>query len=324
MKNIVLSLLVIIAALSNISCDDSVNPIVSGSGSEQYVLYCIINANSTVQLATVAKTYKPSGTDPYLYKDDPAIKGADIKIIYNTVSYQFKDTSITRTDTGRYTTPKAFYVTRGIKFKAGDSVKIKATLSNGVVLTSAIKIPASVNFTKSENIISTINDETGATNWSANWTTDLNQSLMYYPRMYIAYQKFDGSILKYYAEKEVPLRYMTVDGVYKAIYPGVTKVSSTAFEYEAIDSAMAQVAGNDDYKSNYRIINAVLRLMIMDENLSNYYSTTNGYLDDVTIRIDEADYTNIKGGLGLFGAYNIVSTSTFIDEDYIKSFGYFK
>ena len=82
------------------------------------------------------------------------------------------------------------------------------------------------------------------------------------------------------------------------------------------------ISQGDPNKKDYKIYGAVFTLMIFDENISNYYSTTNGFLDDFTIRIDEKDYSNIQGGLGIFGTYRTQSTGAVFTHNYIKSFGY--
>ncbi|MEK7671562.1 MAG: hypothetical protein AAB344_05010 [Bacteroidota bacterium] len=38
----------------------------------------------------------------------------------------------------------------------------------------------------------------------------------------------------------------------------------------------------------------------LDDALYAYYTTANGFPDSGTLRLDEPDYTNIEGGLGVF------------------------
>jgi hypothetical protein len=40
----------------------------------------------------------------------------------------------------------------------------------------------------------------------------------------------------------------------------------------------------------------------VEDNLYKYYNIVNGFQDEFSIRTDLPDYTNIRGGVGLFGA----------------------
>jgi virulence-associated protein VapD len=58
-------------------------------------------------------------------------------------------------------------------------------------------------------------------------------------------------------------------------------------------------------------------------NLSRYVSSTNQAFDDLTVTVNEADFTNVEGGLGIFGAYvNKIYDNIQFQENYIESFGY--
>jgi hypothetical protein len=49
----------------------------------------------------------------------------------------------------------------------------------------------------------------------------------------------------------------------------------------------------------------VLELTQSDEHSYDYFSIANGFRDDLSIRSDAPDYSNISRGFGLFGAYTI-------------------
>jgi hypothetical protein len=69
-----------------------------------------------------------------------------------------------------------------------------------------------------------------------------------------------------------------------------------------------------DLKSRYGEVNVTRALYVLtqvDANLYTYYSVVNGFLDPYSIRTDLPDFTNITGGVGLFGA--IVEDSLYVD-----------
>jgi len=51
-----------------------------------------------------------------------------------------------------------------------------------------------------------------------------------------------------------------------------------------------------------------------DAALYNNYSVENLFRDPYTIRLDEADYTNILGGVGVFGSLAVDSTVRALPE----------
>jgi hypothetical protein len=71
-----------------------------------------------------------------------------------------------------------------------------------------------------------------------------------------------------------------------------------------------------------RIISARFELLSFDEHLSNYYSSTHGYLDEFSIRLDETVYSNIEGGMGIFGSYYKSERLFPIYASYIASYGF--
>jgi len=42
---------------------------------------------------------------------------------------------------------------------------------------------------------------------------------------------------------------------------------------------------------------------LVEPALYNYYGIANGFRDPNTIRVDEPDFTNIAGGVGVFGGF---------------------
>jgi hypothetical protein len=46
----------------------------------------------------------------------------------------------------------------------------------------------------------------------------------------------------------------------------------------------------------------------MNSDLAAYYSSLNGFLDEYSVRLDEQVYSNINGGIGIFGAYKATVT----------------
>lgn len=298
--------------LVSFSCKDNFNP--KAPFKEQYVLNCIVRGDSTAQIATLSKTYDVTGFDPNSNNIDPSISGAQVYLKWNGTLYQLRDSSIARTDTSRYKDPIKFYYTNAIKPAANDSLEIMAIPVPGVLLSSKTKVPYFVSFGTSPYIIQ--GDEIALDyGWTAH---DLND--YYLPQMKILYQKRNESPTVTHTFI-VPLDYVTVNGVETPVYPTVSPAPGIEFLRSNIDRALLQVSNGDD-KSNYKFLWIDLELLVFDQFLAGYISTTNGFLDNLSIRLDEPNYTNINGGLGIFGAYvyNVFQISLY--DQYLESLGY--
>lgn len=293
------------------SCEENFSP--KDDYQEKYILYSIINTDSSYQTAVLQSSYNIDGYDPYTNTVTPLIQGADIRIRQGDKVFFMRDTSTVRTDTSRYKTPVHFYYTDNFVLQGSDSLEIIAILPNGKKLYGITGVANSIEFSKeSDHVLPPEEKDFFSFIWNAP-----TSSSWYLPKFIFYYLK-DG--VRY--SKEVPSGYRIENGKWVAVYPAITNNNIIRFQNSALDSALAQISNGDPNKSNYKIFGGVLTLLIFNESISNYYSTTNGFLDDFTVRIDEADYTNIKGGFGIFGTFKKQVSGAIFTEEYIKSFGY--
>ena len=83
-----------------------------------------------------------------------------------------------------------------------------------------------------------------------------------------------------------------------------------------------EISAGDTAKSYYRLDGVDFSLYQFDDALSKYYSSVHGSLDDYSIRVDQSVYTNISGGLGIFGCRALTANSWKMNSAYAHSFGY--
>ena len=310
MKKSMIYIIVSIVVVLN-SCEENFSP--KADYQEKFILYSIINMDSSMQTAVLEKSYDVDGFDPYQNTYDPFIPNADIRIRQRDNVFFMRDTSAVRSDTSRYNSPFHFYYTNSFYLKGNDSLEILATLPNGKKLYGITNIAESIEFDKATNhVLPPVELNFASFIWkgpvSSRW---------YLPKLEFIYFK-DG--IRFV--KQIPSGYEIRNGKSVAVFPEVTNNNIIRFQNSAIDSAMTQISAGDPDKNNYKIYGCVFTLLIFNETLSNYYSTANGFLDDFTVRVDESDYTNISGGLGIFGTIKKQTTGAVFTEDYIKSFGY--
>jgi hypothetical protein len=59
--------------------------------------------------------------------------------------------------------------------------------------------------------------------------------------------------------------------------------------------------------TDLRFLRAILTVTVVDRHLYTYYFLVNGFFDPYTVRTDLPDYSNVRGGVGLVGAYAVDS-----------------
>jgi hypothetical protein len=293
------------------SCEEDFNPFEEYQ--ERYVFNCILRGDTTLQVATVAKTYY-SGFDALSNTEDPFLKGADIRIWYGDSVYLFSDTSIARSDTSRYNSQFNLYKCDKFSAEFNQTIEAEIMLPDGKRLKSSIKTPARTLFESSS--ATTIPAGT-TTSFRIGWTNSTS-GIYFLPDFSIFYYKKEGNLQVRYI-KEVPAYYENDTPVY---FTPIRQTSVT-LTIETLLKALEEISGNDD-KSNYTIkLTPVFKVAAFDEALSRYYSVTSQTFDHLTVRVDENDYSNIEGGYGIFGAFTSTQyTNLKLYSSYITSLGY--
>lgn len=309
-------LLLIFIGLFSWSCEEDFNPY--GEFKEKYILNCILRGDSTYQIAALTKSYNPAAFDPNLIFEDAAIQGADIRILIGDSVYTFTDSLINRSDTTRYKTPFRFYFNNHLELIANRDIEVEALLPSGRRISASSKTPPKILFDQRSS--DAISDDSPSL---LQFIWNISFSGQYFaPKMLINYTKNINGINKLMS-KEVPLKYFMDGNTEIPVYPEVNVQSILSIEKQAIAKALGEISLGDPNKQNYTVYeSAVVQVLAFDQNLSRYYSTTNGSLDDLTVRIDEKDYSNINGGYGIFASYIKGEYKIKFLSSYIQSFGY--
>ncbi len=316
MKNRKLIIL-IIALVLFISCDEDFNPY--GDFVEKFAFTCILKNDANYQTATLFKSYRPDGFDPYSYTTDPSVIGADIRIWYDDSVFVFKDTSITRSDTSRYKTPFSFYYNDQFHVENRKTIELEVLLPNGKRLRSSSSTPAQINFENESDVII----PTGVKNIIQIYWSTANDGTFFLPKLSFRYrQNINGEIVN--KLKDVPIKYVDQGGESVPVYPLANSGQTVVYELSAISAALQEISEGDPQKQNYSIYqNVNFELIAYDLPTTRYISSTGGTIDDLTVSVDVADYTNIEGGFGLFGSYSKEEyTRLRFLKDFIDSFGY--
>jgi len=304
-------------AILFISCTEEFEPF--GEFRDNYVLTCVLRGDSTHQVAVLSHIYETGSFDPYDNTIDPTIIGADLRVWLGDSVYVFRDTSVTRLDTSRYITPFYSYYKNKFLIQTDQIIEVEVLLQNGRRLKSSSKTPGSIIFDdESSVIIPPVGSELINFSWKPH-----TEGTFFSPQFYIKYlQNVDGVIVE--KLKLVPKKYVNISGSFQPVYPEPTNASNIIYTMDAITRALEEISSGDLNKQNYTILQTSLfTLSAFDLSLSRYISSTNQSFDDLSVTVTESDYTNIEGGLGIFGSFISKNYETArFQSSYIESFGY--
>jgi hypothetical protein len=302
--------------LFSLSCEESFSPI--GDFEEKYTLNCVLNGNSGFQEATLTATYFADGKDPFTNQTDPVVKDAIIKIWLNPDTVVImKDSTISDTSLNRYNTPKYFYYIENFKPDFDQELRIEAQLATGQRLIGTTSTPKQVEFNRrSDSMLPMDNKDIVELSWIAK-----EADLYYYPSLTFSYEKEINGIRTEHVEK-IPARFIEFEGKTIPFYPRASESPAVIFERSAIIKVLTDISEGIDKGSIYLNVQAELEVTVLDKNLKSYYQASIDGLDQFTVRLDGSDFTNISGGLGVFGSYLKISRTIPISEKLITSLGY--
>lgn len=310
----------ILLAAAALSCKESVSP--KGPFTEKYVLYSLINFDTTFQSAYLSRNYEVEGNDPLDNKVDPAMEGAVIKLtINNSEVCYFKEGTAARTDTSRYKTPVKYYYIENYRPKSLDKLDISALLMNGVELKSSIVVPP-VSNTGFEFMYSF--DPLGGKNliitWKVYGSSSLAANYYFAPLLEIVYSKVENPNTK--IRIKAPIYFLPANDTWMPVYPGVVAGGSIHYYKDSIIRMLNSISEGDSLKENYIIHNCEFSLLVMSESIASFISAENTLMEEFSVRIEVPNYSNVENGLGVFGAYGRRKTLVNIWKYYIKTLGY--
>lgn len=319
-KKITLVVLFIFAFLFQ-ACEENFSP--KAEFEEQYFMYCVSTIDpvwtSTYARVYIFKTFDVDGFDPYALDKAPTVDSATVFLEHRQFEYPLLQTMKPSFDSSWFEDSISCYV-GGAKIPGNSNLSITAILPNGKKLyaetTTAYAKPMSFSFPFTSGFRTNIDKFFWGDEFVVEWTN--NENHVFFPEASIIYAGIDSLKQKI----EVPLRYIKTNGGHQPYYPTFTQGESIGFDYDAFDSTMAKISEGDPEKSNYTVYDVEFRLKEYDTPLSNYFSTINGALDEVSVRIDKSMYTNIIGGYGVFGSMAESIVTFTVHEQYAEKFGY--
>ncbi|MCE1188694.1 MAG: DUF4249 family protein [Ignavibacteria bacterium] len=313
---LVLCLVVVMAFFLN-SCKEGFEP--NAPFQEKYVLNCILNANDSVQIMTITRGYPPNADGSATPTGDLGVKNALVRVWVDDSVYFFHDTITERSDGSHGGGKVSFYVCKYYRSSPGKAHVVEAILPGGKKLKSSFDMPQPVSITFDPAVtVPTLQSDNFFLSWE---TTDRN--VYFYPRLILSYkyQQDTSWILK---TKKLPVDYVSRNGQTEYFYAIPSANHTIKVSKNALGSAITDIAQADQDKTHYKILGMNLEVYTLDKYLANYYANTAMQGGDFTIRLDEVDFTNITGGLGVFAGYVHQTLFINLNTDFIWSLGFNK
>ena len=320
----------------SLSCEENFSP--KQEFEEQYIVSCVIGIGSESSSFSpslyLTKSYDVDGLNPENGKTDPTVSGALGIISYkygNSYSLYENSTivyhptipdSVIYVHYNRYNNPYIIYSGGNIPVKY-QTLQLNITLPNGKKLSSETELPRGIFLEYSYNfphgITSKIDQWKYGNSWDITWTTEENQ--IYYSELKLYYYIENGST-KTYKSVEVPLQFVKNGNITEAVYPKFNNPGKLEYKYDALTTVLQNISKDVTDKNSIVIQNLKINITELDKELSAYYSSLNGFMDNYSVRLDEQVYSNINGGMGIFGSYRTTSVTHLVDKTFATSFGY--
>jgi hypothetical protein len=292
-----------------LSCDESFNP--SAAFEPKMVVYSILTTDSDTQYVRVYSTYNPPDNDPTKNQNETSVTDAQVTVSGEGGStFTFQPITIQRPDLSRYMSDIRAYYAYPFRPQRGKNYSLTVSSQLYGVATATLTVP-------SPGLIIAQNQLVLKDPWNVPVDIVLSIQLSavakgYLIRFYVDYE-MSGSTGWRAARIEVPIairRMASTGQVIEYVFPKIkrSRIPATSRDYFLEQFVFLRDAYQETIKailssaSGIRFKQAVFHLIQIDEPLYNYYFVANAFKDRSSIRVDEPDYTNISGGVGVFSS----------------------
>ncbi len=300
--------------VASLGCNEPFEP--KGPFEEKLAVYGILSTQSETQYVRLYITYDPDGFNPLTNTNDKQVTGALVSLLGSEGTRLYRDTTITRDDQSRYSSNILAYVLSPFRPVPGNSYTLNIQLPSGKRTRGTVSVPGS-GYISVVTLHVLHNPQAFDENLFvlASIAPRTRGILL---RMFVEFEiTVDGR--KELKRAEVPqrIRRFTWSDRFEKIYPKLQRRTSienernqgsefVGFQNDAYVTTLTEIAST--YTLNNPIPkNAVFVLTQAEVNLYNYFNIVNGFQDEISIRTDQPDFSNIEGGVGIFGAMTVDS-----------------
>lgn len=310
------TLCVVLLALPG--CEKAFTP--KGPYADQMIVYGILSNRSDTQYVRVYTTFDIPGYNPLVNDRDRVVRGAEVFISTAGVTTRFQETTVPRAEKDRYPEDLVAYHSYPFRLESGNTYHLSIVSREFGEVSSSVVVPkrGRVQFLNTYVLDGHGSNEEEIVVYG--WIRELTYGVI--ARLYLVYEVLEGDVWIRHKE-EVPsvvtrfddgtklisypsLRRRQTRGVIKDKEINETFVFSRVGYYELVDDVLGRYPAG-----TARVTHALAIVTQVDQNLYTYSKVVNGFEDEYSIRTDAPDFTNIRGGRGVFGA--MVEDSLMVD-----------
>lgn len=303
-------------------CNEAFSP--SASFEPRMVVYSFLTTESDFQFVRVYSTYNTPGNNPSINADELPVADAKVTISDGTTTFTLQPFTVPRADTTRYKSNIQAYFVYPFRPQSAKVYTLNVASPTHGTITASCVIPGKGGFSNVSTRL--LDDPWSGSAPSISVTTKLSDAAKaFLVRFFVEYETFlttpDERVIQ---RVEVPINLHVISclyGIYDYVFPIIVPRTSKPGTPEGGDGFLYNLFG---YRRTIELINernrevrfkrAVFYLVQFDENFYKYYGLANAYKDRYTTRLDELDFTNIKGGAGVFGSVTVDSISYVLPE----------
>ena len=246
------------------------------------MVFSVLDPSAPYQVVRLESTYDAELSSP----DDPVrqhiISEADVEVVGDDDRFVFRDTLILLEDGSR----KKVWVNYDLKPSEGATYKLTVNVPGFEEITAQTTVP-SRSYVRMQTML-------GGVRMAAVENTAYPPSAWYF-RMWIVGKKIEGG-QEIEVRREVPVRFDEETGQWLYTDPSrQTAVVFSSFNLERTWSELRTidgVPGTDVVGTAYSL----------DVYVYSYYKLVRGFDDPVSVRQDRPDISNVRNGVGIFGA----------------------
>jgi len=300
---------IVFTVLTMLSLSCEIPSDLGGTYEPRMAAFGILSTFSDTQYVRLIQTIPES--EPF---GDTSVKDATVQITGGAQTFSFRDTVLTRQNGA---TVDSFHVYVCYPFKPVSNVVYSLQASSptyGAIQSQAIA-PAhtTLNIDIAQNVI--LRNPYASHTFQPEIDFRLSPgTAAYQVHLEIEYKDItptDTTIRRY----EVPERMVTVScfqQIFERYYPRVIRNNSAgdvayrvnAFNYR---KSIETVQG---LSYNWELLRVIFTVVQFNDEWYKYYRSVRSYEDRFSVRLDQPDYSNVNGGLGLFGAFVVDTIST--------------
>jgi hypothetical protein len=287
------------------------------------VIYSVLTTESDTQYVRIYTSYNPPENDPSKNPDEESVTDATVRVSSDSSVYEFQQIVLQRPDTSRYSSSIVAYACYPFRPARGKTYRLSVSSPTLGAATAVTTVPGVASISPL-NFFCLSSPFHGSSETYGVQVILSSQAKGFLAKIYVDYlaTTVDGGYK--FKRREIPKAAKLISawqGTWEYFYPAIrrkTMVNAGDAEVEVFSTdawimlLTKDIAVEDGLGSLFE--QAVFQVVQFNPPLYDNYGTANLFRDPFSVRLDEADYTNISGGTGVFGSLAVDTTVRALPE----------